>query len=417
MNALWRPYSVPGVGASLKFVRGDGSYIYDSDGRAFLNAAGGLWNVSLGLNNPRIVERMQQQLQNMVYAPLFDNTHSPAEALAAKLVELSEGRMHCVYLSTTGTSAVEVALRVARTYQRAKRAPAKRRVLSFDRSYHGCSWMNLSAGGVMRADMERWDERLPDFELIPSPDDEARSLEALKDILTAEGDRIACLLMEPILGSGGIIVPSREYCRAVTALCREHDVLLIADEVATGGGRCGALFASTLLDLEPDVITLSKGLNSGYFPVGATLFRGAVIEPIRQAGIPLQYGSTQDGSPLGCAATLATLSQVFDDDLPARATELGERIRADFRAMIGDSVVSDVRGLGLMIGIELSHAHPERRLFSEAEVVRVRQRCQNEGVLVYHFESGISLFPPLTLSDQEAADLVDILREVFLEIT
>jgi adenosylmethionine-8-amino-7-oxononanoate aminotransferase len=412
MNALWKPYSAPGTTASLRLVRGEGSYVYDSAGRSFLNATSGLWNVALGHGNPRLVQRMQQQLQEMAYAPLFDGTHAPAEALAAKLVALSGGAMRHVYLSTTGSSAVEVALRVARLHHRVRHAPDRRRILSFDRAYHGCSWMNLSASGIVRGDMERWDALLPDFQHIPSPVDEALSLAALEDVLARDAAHVACLIMEPILGSGGIIVPSTDYCRAVTALCRRHGVLLVADEVATGGGRCGAMFASTLLGLEPDVITLSKGLNSGYFPLGATLFAAHVVDPICDAGAPLQYGSTQDGSPLGCAATLATLEQVIEDGLAERAATLGAWLRDELRPLVGHTPVSDVRGLGLMIGIELRHAQPTPRPYTDLEAFKVRQRCQDEGLLVYHFESGLSLFPPLTLSDQEAADLVDILRDV-----
>ncbi|MBS0225681.1 MAG: aspartate aminotransferase family protein [Proteobacteria bacterium] len=412
MSALWRPYAVPGVPASLRLAQGEGAYVTDSAGRRYLNAVGGLWNLSLGLGNDKIIERVCQQMRNMAYASLFDSTHTPAELLAERLISLSAGSMKFVYLSTSGTSAVEVALRVARLHHRANGHSSKQRILSFDRSYHGCSAMNLSASGIVRGDVEKWDEILPGFQLIPSPLDESSSLECLSRLLREDAGEIACLIMEPILGSGGIIVPSPEYCQTVTKLCRNADVLLIVDEVATGGGRCGSMFASNLLSLEPDIITLSKGLNSGYFPVGATLFSASTCLPIQRANIPIQFGSTQDGNPVGCATVLAALDIVAEEGLLDRVETLGHRIRSELTALAGERGAISVRGMGLMIGIELSHEYPDKRLFTELETQQVRMRCQEEGLLVYSFDSGISLFPPLTISDDEVEEMLEILRDV-----
>ncbi len=417
MSGLICAYSVPGSAPGLHITSGRGSIVHDASGRRYLDAAGGLWNVTHGLANPRILAGIQEQLQRLAYAPLFDGDHPPAQRLADRLIALSEGRMRYAYLSTTGSSAVEVALRVARLHHRAKGQPEKARILSLDQGYHGCSWMSLSASGIMHAEVSPWEPVLPDFHTIPSPPRESESLAALDDLLRRDADRIACLILEPVLGSGGVVVPSKAYAKAVTALCRAHDVILIADEVATGGGRCGAFFASPLCGFAPDVVALSKGLSSGYCPVGATLFADAVIAPIRGAGAPINYGSTQDGNPVACAAALAALDIVMHDRLPERAAALGRHIRGRLEPLRGQTAVCDVRGLGLMIGIELAHLRAGRPLFGEAESLEVRRLCREQGLLVYHFRSGISLFPALTIDDAEIDDVVDIIFDVVSTLT
>jgi adenosylmethionine-8-amino-7-oxononanoate aminotransferase len=413
MTSLWRPYSVPGTPSTLRLTRGTGAYVSDEGGREYLNASGGLWNLTLGLGHEQVVQRIEAQLRDLAYGPLFEATHSPAELLASRLVAASDGRMESAYLSTSGTAAMEVAMRVARLHHRAAGRPDKRRILAFDRSYHGCSAFTLSASGIVARDLAGWEEILPDFQLVPSPADEPRSLEALRHLLATEGDSIACLVLEPVLGSGGIIVPSRSYCEELNRLCRLHDVLLVADEVATGGGRCGAMFASQLLGLEPDIVALSKGLAAGYLPIGATLFARRVCEPLQKRGVPLQFGSTQDGNPVACAAALAALDIFAGENLFERASELGQQIRSRLALLVESGAVRQIRGLGLMIGLELPGRLSPLQACTEAEAAQVRSRCQEEGLLVYHFDGGISLFPPLTITDDEIEDMLGMLQSVF----
>jgi len=409
VSALVRPFSVPGSPPPFRVVRADGSSVYDAAGRRYISAAGGLWNMMLGWNHPRVLSAMQAQLGKMAYSSLFEDTHSLAEQLAEKLVAMSDGMMSYAYLSTTGSSAVEVAIRTSRLYHRVSGRPDRRTVLSYDLGYHGCSSIAVGASGLMQADVVRWEGAVPDVEFIPAPVDEVASLEAIAMVLAARAGSVAAVLAEPVLGSGGIIVPSRAYGVALSDLCRRYGVLLIADEVATGGGRCGAIYASPLVGLRPDILCLSKGLSAGYFPLGATLFSKTVMTPLAQSGIPIQYGSTQDGNPVGCVAALTALEVLEESRLPERATRLGHEIRDELRPLIGP-YVRDIRGLGLMIGIALSHANGTA--YTEQESAEVRGLCREEGLLVYHFDGGISLFPPLTISDDDKADMVDMLTSV-----
>lgn len=413
LSNLWRPFSMPGVTIPTRFSRGSGLALSDSDGREYLDAASGLWNISLGLNNNELIGKMCDQMHDLTYSSLFHGTHGPAESLSAKLVSLTNGMMEYVYLSTTGSSAVDVAIRVSRIYQRAMNCMSKKRILSFDVGYHGCSSIGIGASGIVHKDVAQSEEIPQDFVTIPSPAHEELSLAAIK--MELGYGNVAAFILEPILGSAGIIVPSPSYCAEVSRLCILHDTLLIADEVATGGGRCGSMFASNLLGFTPDIITLSKGINSGYFPIGVTIFTSRIVNQIKQAGMTLQCGSTQDGNPVGCVAALATLAFIEKHGLTDRAAKMGDYLQRKLIAM-PCPVIKQVRGVGLIIGIELFHFNGNQKKYSMSESSRVRQLCQDAGLLVYHFDGGISLFPALTISDEDADTMIDILHEVFITL-
>lgn len=410
MSALIRPFSVANSDPGMTLVSGHGQHVVDTNGRRYLNAISGLWNVSLGLGSDEIIDAMVRQMHEMAYSGLFDGSHVLAERLAERLVGMTDGLMAHAYLSTTGTSAVDVAIRMARVHQGVCSHPERSVVLGFDLAYHGCSTMAMSVGGSVRADLMAWEDPLPGFEVIPSPDRGEASLAALERRL-AEGD-VAAVIVEPVLGSAGVIVPEVTYFPRLIALCKAHGALVIADEVATGGGRCGSMLASPLVRLRPDILTLSKGLNSGYYPTSATLFSEAVIAPMRSRGVALQYGSTQDGNPVGCAATLATLKVLEDRDIFAAVATKGERLREALSSFEGKGAIADVRGLGLMTGIVLRHDGGQGEAFDDVASAKVRMMCRDEGLLVYHFNGGISLFPPLTIGDDDIDEIAEIVGHV-----
>lgn len=408
---LIHPFKIPGSAPELRVSRGHGCTMVDENGRSYVDAAGGLWNLSLGLGQERIIAAMQRQAEQMAYCGLFDTRHSPAEALAERLVSLSDGLFAAAYFSTTGTSAVECALRLARTYQKAKYGRFKGTILNLAGSYHGCSWMNLSASESMVAEMEGWEESLPGFKTIPGPSDEEASLTALEQAINDSPEDVACLIMEPIQGTGGVIVPSRSYMEGVQSICRAADVLIIADEVATGCGRTGRMFTSPALGLEPDIVTLAKGLTAGYFPLGATLVSDRVVSTLRSAGAPTLFGSTQDGNPIGCAVALEVIDMIADEGLCDRASEVGDWFRDGLSHLVGTCALSEIRGMGAMLGLALVHPF-DGQPYSEAEAAGVRRLCQEEGLLVYHFAEGISLFPALSMDREEAEDAIDMLSAV-----
>jgi len=409
---LMRPYAAPGREPPLVFNKGRGVTMTDSIGRELIDAAGGLWNVSVGLGNATVIDAMLRQAGEMAYGSLFDCSHGAAQRLTERLVAATGRRMTSVYLSTTGSSAVEAALRVARLHYRVRGMPEKRGVISFDRGYHGGSLMNLSASGIVHAEMTGIEDILPEFYQIPSPPYEFESLSSLDALLTSKEHRICCLVAEPVLGSAGVVIPSQTFWQDVRRLCDRHSVLLIADEVATGAGRCGAMLASPLVGLDPDVVALAKGLTAGYFPLGATLFADRVVAPIAEAGVPLMFGSTQDGNPIGCAAALAILDMLEDGGVICGVQRRSLLLRDALLPLEEYTVLHEVRILGLMAGLELRHLDAERTLFTETEAAEVRRQCAEAGLLVYHFDGGISLFPALTSTIDEIEDVVQILSGV-----
>jgi adenosylmethionine-8-amino-7-oxononanoate aminotransferase len=406
-HALLRPYSWINAEPKLRVVSGTGSYVFDDSGVRYFDAVSGLWNLPFGLGNPALCDAANRQLSICAYASLFDDgTHSAAELLAATLAKLLGGQGRQVYLSTTGSSAVEAGIWIARAHFKALNFPTKSRILSFDRSYHGGSSLTISASGSMRRVVSQWGDLQPGFDLVPSPTDEAASLAAISELLKRKGNEIACFLVEPVLASAGVIVPSVQYYQELSSLCRGENVLILADEVATGLGRCGVLLASTVLGLDPDIVTLAKGLSAGYFPVAATVMTEDVVAPLRRAGLPLLFGSTQDGNPVGCAVALAALEYLRSNDLCTNAANAGHMLRSRLAACARHEVVKEIRGMGLMTGLELAHCDEAKTPFSYGEVLTVREHLRRKGLLVCMFETGISLFPPLTITEDGINEIV-----------
>jgi adenosylmethionine-8-amino-7-oxononanoate aminotransferase len=250
-----------------------------------------------------------------------------------------------------------------------------------------------------------------DVRVLPTPlpqDDDA--VAPLRRLLREEGETIAALIFEPILGSAGVVELSDVFLREAPALCREHDVLLIVDEVATGFGRTGRMFASERFGLEPDLMTLSKGINSGYLPLGATAVAERVHEAFASRGAVFAHGETQAGNPLACAAALATLDVIESDDLVARAERIGGVLRAGLDGLLEHPHVGEIRGRGLMLGIGLVAAPGVAVAFDT--VLATLRHCARAGLLVHPAPHGVSLFPPLVLDEAGVERIVATLHEV-----
>ncbi len=408
-TALLRPYTVPGTEHDFQLVKGEGSRVFDRFNRRYLDAVSGLWNTSFGLSEKRILERMQDQMERLAFSSLFDSSHTSACILADRLVDLTDGAMDFVYLSTTGTSAVENAISTCLLRHFLKTSRKSGRILAFEDGYHGSSLLARSASGIVRNEIIALDHVNHVFEFIPNPKDEVRSLSALREILSRGRQDIAGFLFEPVLGSAGVIVPSESYAHEISKICQENDVVMIADEVATGFGRCGSFFASFQLGFQPDIITLSKGLTAGFFPLGATLFKRSVLEPLSAAQVQLPFGSTQDGNPIGCAAALATIELLSDQDFVAQSLLSGNALLRGITDIADRNGISEARGMGLMLALDFG---PRLDGQDAQHVNRIRKACREEGLLVYAFETGISLFPALNSSSDDIDEMLEILDSV-----
>jgi adenosylmethionine-8-amino-7-oxononanoate aminotransferase len=443
MNATDRPAAPPGPStpsplwlpmtsmnmferAGTTLVSGDGVRVSDEAGRSYISATSGLWNVSCGWNRPEIVDAISDQLRRFSYGTLFRYDHDVARTLAARLLDIAPGDFGRVYFSTSGSSANETAVKVLRRYRSLVGQPERRLVVSFDtHSWHGTG---VGAMALTGEDLDqdeygvdrRWNR------LLPFPDafaaerglgpDEQTCREALAELERTEGDQVAAVIVEPILCSGGVLMPPQGFLEEVAEAARRMGAHLIVDEVATGFGRTGAMFAVEHTGVRPDVLTLSKGINSGYLPLAATLFPAEVYQAYEEAGTYLTHGETQSGNPAACAAALATLDLMEREDLVERSAKAGARLRQHLDGLLELDIVGEVRGEGLALAVELVRDSSGRAPLSPMEMAMVSHLCQQNGLLVHLSRRCLMLFPPLVVTDDEvdeiAARLTGALRAV-----
>ncbi len=365
----------------VTFTHGEGAYLWDTEQRRYLDALAGIAVCGLGHAHPALTAALCEQVGRLLHT---SNIYGIAnqQALADKLVALSG--METVFFANSGAEANEAAIKLARLYahQQDIKNP---KIIVTEGSFHGRTLATLSATGNRKI-QAGFEPLVQGFVRVPYND-----IETIQRIANNVKDVVA-VLVEPIQGEGGINIPDSDYLHRLRGLCDEYKWLLMLDEIQTGIGRTGRWFAFQHHNIQPDVMTLAKGLGNGV-PIGACLARGAVAE-IFQPGM---HGSTFGGNPLACSAALAVLNTVETDDLIAQAQRLGKKMREDFQAQLaGIKGVVDIRGKGLMLGIELDR--PCAELVSQALA---------QGLLInVTAERVIRLLPPLIITDKQAEDIV-----------
>jgi acetylornithine aminotransferase len=365
----------------VAFSRGDGVFLEGTDGKRYLDGLTGIAVCGLGHAHPKITRALTEQAGTLLHTSNLYEIPKQTE-LADRLCEISG--MDAVFFANSGAEANEAAIKIARLHG-SRQGVKKPAIVVMDGSFHGRTMATLTATGSRKA-QAGFEPLLSGFVRAPYDD-----LEAVARIATNNPDVVAVML-EPILGEGGIIIPGDAYLEGLRALCDANGWLLILDEVQTGNGRTGAYFAYQHTAMLPDVVTTAKGLGNG-MPIGACLARGAAAKVFE----PGNHGSTFGGNPLACAAALAVIETIEEDQLLDRATALGERILEGLRReLAGDNNVRDIRGKGLMIAVEL--AEPCAKLVTVA---------LERGLLInVTRDNVVRLLPALTLSDAEADDLV-----------
>jgi acetylornithine aminotransferase apoenzyme (EC 2.6.1.11) len=359
--------------------KGDGAYLWDTEGNRYLDALSGIAVCGLGYNHPAVTRAICEQAEKLVHC---SNLYliEPQQKLGNLLVELSG--MEKVFFSNSGAEANEAALKIARKYGQQK-GISHPEVITADNSFHGRTMATLSATGNVKV-KAGFEPLVSGFTHVNYND-----IDAIKAAATVN---TVAILVEPIQGEGGVNVPADDYLNQLRALCDENDWLLMLDEIQTGNGRTGKFFAYQHNNILPDVVTTAKGLGNGV-PIGACLAQGKAAEILQ----PGNHGSTFGGNPLVCNAALAATTALVEDKLIARAAHLGETLLNSFSdALAGSKNVVDIRGKGLMIGIELNRDCPEL-------VAKAKAR----GLLLnVTAGSTVRLLPPLIISDQQAQDIV-----------
>jgi adenosylmethionine-8-amino-7-oxononanoate aminotransferase len=408
----------------VKAVRGEGVWIFDEEGRRYLDAAGGAMVVGAGHGVAAIADAVAAQARTLAYVNGTQFTNAAAEELAAELAELLPEPLRYSYFLASGSEAVEAAVKLARQYWCERGRPEKWKVVSRNPSYHGNTLAALALSG--REHYRRiYRPLLLDFPRIPAPDPyrhpgpdcPACNGEALAAELVAQGpETVAAFIAEPIpAGSAGAVVPAPGYYRRVAELCREHDVLFIADEVATGCGRTGRWFAFEHYDFVPDIMVLGKGLNGGYAPLSAVVASREIAAVVARGSGAFNHGQTYSHSPVICAAGAATLRYLKEHRLVDRCAEISPVFFAELAALAEHEVVGDVRGIGLLAGIELvadrATREPMPRAWRYAE--RLVESARAEGLIVWpnagHVDGErgdlVMVAPPLVVSRDEIAEI------------
>ncbi len=389
----------------LIVARGRGALIWDVDGREYVEGTCGLWQCAVGHGREELAEAAAAQIRELEFYPSFwDLSNEPAILLAARLASLSPDGLDTVFYTNGGSEGIETAIKLVRLAWHARGEPDRNVILARNAAYHGVASASLAATGIP-ALKEGFDPLAPGFVHLSTPSGFALGPDAT-DFLIDElertieevgADRVAAFFGEPVIGVGGMIPPPEGYWPRVHEVLRRHDILLVLDEVVTAYGRTGSWFGAQTFDLVPDVIVTAKALTSGYIPMGAVLIGPRIMEMLD--GAPFRHGFTYNGHPVGAAVALANLDIIEREGLIRRAAETGSRMLAGLKPCEQLPSVGEVRGVGLMLGIELV----------AGDAAAVQAGCRANGVIVRATGQKVVLSPPLVIEPDQADRLVSVL--------
>jgi 4-aminobutyrate--pyruvate transaminase len=405
--------------------RGQGIYVYDDEGREYIEGMAGLWCASLGFGEERLVEAAARQMRRLPYYHLFNHkTHDVAVDLAERLIGLMPVRMSHVFFSNSGSEANDTAVKLCWYYNNARGRYRKKKILARLRGYHGVTVAAGSLTGILTVHRE-FDLPIPNIRHADCPDfyrygkpgeteEEfaTRLAESLENqILREDPETVAAFIAEPVMGAGGVIVPPRTYFDKIQGVLRKYDVLFIADEVICGFGRTGRMFGSETYDLAPDIMTMAKGLSSGYLPISATV----ISEPIYQALLEqsdriglFAHGYTYSGHPVACAVALETLDILAERDLIGHVQRVAPRFHAGLRRFADHPLVGDVRGVGLLGAVEMVRDKATRATFdppgSAGEIFAAR--AKDHGLITRNLQDTVTLCPPLIITEAEIDEML-----------
>lgn len=431
LEAFWMPFTANQQFKSKPrlMVAAKGMHFTTDDDRQILDGTAGLWCVNAGHGRTKIVEAVAQQMATLDYAPTFQMGHPIAFQLAERLTKTVSNEFDHAFFTNSGSEAVDTALKIAIAYHRACGQGTRQRLIGRERGYHGVGFGGISVGGI-GGNRKFFGSLLTGVDHLPHTHnlehnafsrgqpswgahlaDELERLVALHD-----ASNIAAVIVEPVAGSTGVLIPPIGYLERLRAICDKYGILLIFDEVITGFGRVGAAFAAHRFSVMPDMITMAKGLTNGTIPMGAVLVRKGIYEAFMQGAaagsIELAHGYTYSGHPVACAAAAATLDIYQEENLFDRAHQLEEYFANAAHALRGLPHVIDVRTIGLVAGIELESIpnQPTARAFE------CFLRCYDQGLLIRTTGDIIALSPPLIIEKHQIDQLFEVLASVIREL-
>ena len=405
------------------WVSGQGAILTDADGHEFIDGLAGLWNVTAGHGRAELVEAMRKQASTLAYASAYSGSSNPrAIELAEQLAALCYPSINHFFFTSGGGEATESSIKMARSYWKLRGQPTKTKVISRIEGYHGVTLAAMSATGLSPY-WPLFEPRVPGFSHIPSPypyryeapNGESQGIAAANELERAihrEGaDTVAMFIAEPVQGAGGVIVPQDDYFQRIRAICDHYQVLLVADEVITGFGRTGRLFALDHWGIEPDIVQFAKAITSGYFPFGGIGISDTIADTLRETGRPWMHAYTYSAHPVGCAVALRMLRLIEDESFPEQAATKGRRLLDALRSALADHPhVGDIRGKGLMCAVELVEDSLSKQSFSADRKIgiAVNREAVARGLFSRVKGDCYLLAPPIVTTESQLDQAVDI---------
>jgi len=423
MDAYWMPFTANRQfkKAPRMLAKSSGMHYWDDKGREILDGVAGLWCVNAGHARPKIVQAIAHQAAQLDFAPPFQMAHPLAFELAEALVKITPQGLNKVFYTNSGSESVETALKIAIAYHRVRGEGSRTRLIGRERGYHGVNFGGISVGGIV-ANRKMFGTLLAGVDHIRHTHDPVRNAYSIGQpqhgaeladdlerlVALHDASTIAAVIVEPVAGSTGVLLPPKGYLERLRAICDKHGILLIFDEVITGFGRTGQPFAAQTFGVTPDLMTVAKGLTNGCVPMGAVFATDKIHDAFMNGPehlIEFFHGYTYSAHPLACAAAMATLETYADEGLLTRAAQLEGYFADALHSLKGLPHVIDIRNIGLVGGIEMSGiaGEPAKRAFN------VFLDCWEQGLLVRTTGDIVALSPPLIIDKPQIDRIVDML--------
>ena len=415
---------------------GKGVWFKDEEGNEYLDGVSGLWCLNLGHGRQEIVDAAAEQMKNLSYFPLTMN-HQPAIKLAEKISDLL-GARYQTFFSNSGSEANETAFKIARQYHIQTGNPQKYKVISRYRGYHGSTLGALSATAQANR-RNKYDPGVPGFLHIYPPysyrsifdgskeESDLKAAQLLEEMINWEGEEtVGAFIMEPFISGGGVIIPSMKYIEKVAEICKKYNVLLIMDEVVSGYGRTGEMFGFMhAKGVQPDIVTMAKGLTSGYLPLGATAVRGEIYDVFKEKGEDnhFRHVSTYGGHPAACAVALKNIEIIEREGIVQRVRDLGESKLSRLQQLAEHKNVGEVRQVGFLVGLEMVEDKKSKTPLNDAKIGEVLGKCKAKGLIigkngdtVPNQNNVIIIAPPLISTEEELDFIMETVESVINSI-
>ncbi|MEE8364503.1 MAG: aspartate aminotransferase family protein [Gammaproteobacteria bacterium] len=414
------------------WVSGQGSHLIDADGNRFIDGLSCLWNMNAGHGRQELADAAAAQMREMAFCSSYaGSSNRPAIELAERLSEMCYPQINNFFFTSGGGEATDSNIKLARWYWKTRGQPEKTRVISRMWGYHGVTFAAMCATGITGY-WPMFEPRIPGFSHIPSPDPYrypmpedgssqgiAAANELEKEILKLGPETVAMFIAEPVQGAGGVIVPQDDYFPRIREICDQYDVLLVADEVITGFGRTGKLFALDHYGVQPDLLQFAKAITSGYLPLGGIGMSDEIAEAVKASDQPWMHAYTYSGHPTTCAVGLATLDIIEKEDLPGQAASKGAYLLEKLHTELdGHPHVGEVRGKGMMCGVELVENKSTKELYPAEWGVgsKMNKAMISHGLFTRMRSEVVLIAPPLTTDEATLDELVYAVRDSVVDV-